>query len=897
MAEYGTSFRRTSSGSNREDPRLTRRDSSSATKESSPEKTQSNWQSHYSTMQTSYQHLQGTMYSDPNQYPTPGYQSAYAGYTNYNPSGYSSYEGYGREHQAAGYGTTANMQPGPPGDAYPQGGWAPVGSGYLSNQQQTGSSTDKQQHSDGIAQEIEHQKAELIKQRDEYNKRVSVLRKELDLLRRQKQQLMQDHKSDRDTDMILRENGKLQIEIQNKLKDAFKVIDIFTGLIGDEGKRGRKEADSESSSPSTKSKRQPSEMPFDSRCNYVHYDPELHWCRMCDIFPKTAKDLLIHLQSKEHRANVQEDEAPWHKLPPEQEFPYIEGAPTKRHPIKGLQFFVSTTAWYCRLCDSWIGDLHCASLHLKSINHSQNYSNFVEQNPHWEIEWLKDREKSLSRLSRHNKSSDSDDSHEKKKKHKKHSLSPNQSRDKRKKKKSKKRRKDSSESSSSSSSSSSSGEEGNKDTSKSIHVAMRNKMKLQAQMLMNEELSGKWEAIGRLVEERKKKEAEIVEKHEEDQMINQWMSVKQPQDKDKALLSNLKDRLKQKQEAEKVKFAEMERRRLEKEKEEREMKEREEKEAREREEAKRKEREDLDRLKEIREQVKFKTRSGSDKERYRRKRSSSRSPDYKRRDSSPSGDHRRRGSPDKHRRYENGNRSSEYEDNSRHKRKYDDKKGPPPPPPYKKLPFIGRMPLFKNKKMDDKSENREVKKEDYDVPRPSRFQPGNLARAFIPEPEVVCFPKLSCYPEILPPPPPVVPKIAEPPAPPKISETIPKAPPPPKIKPEEEVKETVGNETAKDSKSGDNTTVEDMMIMEDESTINPMSEYQDPGYDYYDYTMMYQPPVFDYNVTSDNGEDQSGVPLSHTMPLQPPPLPPDDPNDDLALLGLSSDDLAVQMVK
>lgn len=40
----------------------------------------------------------------------------------------------------------------------------------------------------------------------------------------------------------------------------------------------------------------------------------------------------------------------------------------------GLQFFISATAWYCKLCDIWIGDLHCASLHLKSKNHAHNYS-------------------------------------------------------------------------------------------------------------------------------------------------------------------------------------------------------------------------------------------------------------------------------------------------------------------------------------------------------------------------------------------------------------------------------------------------------------------------------------------------------------------------------------------
>ena len=35
--------------------------------------------------------------------------------------------------------------------------------------------------------------------------------------------------------------------------------------------------------------------------NFVHYDPEMHWCKVCDIFPKTAKEYLNHLHTNEHK--------------------------------------------------------------------------------------------------------------------------------------------------------------------------------------------------------------------------------------------------------------------------------------------------------------------------------------------------------------------------------------------------------------------------------------------------------------------------------------------------------------------------------------------------------------------------------------------------------------------
>lgn len=89
--------------------------------------------------------------------------------------------------------------------------------------------------------------------------------------------------------------------------------------------------------------------------NYVHYDPELHWCRVCDVFPRSAKDFLSHLHSAEHRQVTQEHQlvdTPWHKLPPDEELPSFKGAPVKRVPIKGkleyFTFFSSRSLFHIR---------------------------------------------------------------------------------------------------------------------------------------------------------------------------------------------------------------------------------------------------------------------------------------------------------------------------------------------------------------------------------------------------------------------------------------------------------------------------------------------------------------------------------------------------------------------
>lgn len=123
---------------------------------------------------------------------------------------------------------------------------------------------------------------------------------------------------------------------------------MLSGIIGDglkmkdedistitSPKRPHKQDSVDDSKDSKKGSDKDSNQPF---VNYVHYDPELHWCRVCDVFPRTAKDLLNHMHSTEHRQVTQERQlvdTPWHKLPVDQEFPSFKGAPVKRVPIKG----------------------------------------------------------------------------------------------------------------------------------------------------------------------------------------------------------------------------------------------------------------------------------------------------------------------------------------------------------------------------------------------------------------------------------------------------------------------------------------------------------------------------------------------------------------------------------
>lgn len=226
-----------------------------------------------------------------------------------------------------------------------------------------------------IAAEVKQQKATLAKQREEYVKKSTTLQRELEILRQQCDEIGKE--GGRENNRIIKENQKLQIEIQNKMKSIHNVIDMLTGIIGDKATvddlrskfkleinkrsrspkedfpKGKSESPDRSSvsdsDKESKIERDSKERrsPEDSKpmYNFVHYDPEMHWCKVCDIFPKTAKEYLNHLHSNEHKEACLERkivDMPWHERNgegTEKEVPYYPGLPTKRTPIKGMVHF------------------------------------------------------------------------------------------------------------------------------------------------------------------------------------------------------------------------------------------------------------------------------------------------------------------------------------------------------------------------------------------------------------------------------------------------------------------------------------------------------------------------------------------------------------------------------
>lgn len=544
-------------------------------------------------------------------------------------------------------------QPGPPGEEYNVAAAAANAAGWNAPPPSLPQETEeeKRKREAAIATEVRNQRASLKKQRDDYMQRAGALKRELKILKQQRADLSSGREPPSPTtNSFIKENDKLQSQIQTKLSTIENVIDMLEGIIGKDktptppppvltprtppeqhdrmsvdhqldsparvpppggSNKERKDSASSSASPerlknevletmkrgkgrkeersTVKQEKSDDSKPALSQVNHVFYDPELHWCSTCDIFPKTAKDYLNHLHSTEHTAKAAAaiQEYPWRdKLSDAEEPANNPALPPKRVPIRGLQFFVPAPAWYCKLCNYWMGDLHCASTHLKSSKHRECYAQFIDSHANFEIDWMSDRQKAYERMRDQAPSTTTSfgggpDSGPndfltsglmpikdgKKKKSKKEDK-----KDKKKKKRSKKKKKRAASSSSSSDSSDSDSDPEKKsakgdefDPATSIRVAMRNLLKAQeaaskeAKAPAEETAAGKWTVVQSAAVAPKEltappppfmtEGAESREKKRDELMISQWVTPEPIiSEKEKQMLEQLKGKLKKREE-------------------------------------------------------------------------------------------------------------------------------------------------------------------------------------------------------------------------------------------------------------------------------------------------------------------------------------------------------------
>lgn len=120
------------------------------------------------------------------------------------------------------------------------------------------------------------------------------------------------------------------------------------------------------------------------KVNFEYFDPGNHWCRICNLAIGNIYELFQHLQSTKHKVKMDPDDRPW--LPDSIRNPSNKPkyGQVQMAPIKGVEFLMSTTAFYCTICKEFSGDILSAEAHLKNENHNIAYQKHIEDNPNYE---------------------------------------------------------------------------------------------------------------------------------------------------------------------------------------------------------------------------------------------------------------------------------------------------------------------------------------------------------------------------------------------------------------------------------------------------------------------------------------------------------------------------------
>ncbi|CAG7685930.1 unnamed protein product [Allacma fusca] len=269
----------------------------------------------------------------------------------------------------------------------------------------------------GSAVTSEQRKA-LLLQRENYTEKYKLLENNITRLMAKELDLRQ-HNAD---PSLVEENKKLQTELKGRSKAVQIVLEKINDILqeGGKGQVSTENARPPPVPPPPPKISQPSQPPPHASPvtqqqipqvvnvqkptgmriiqQFDFYDNGLHWCRLCNVFPETIQDMLDHFHTKEHHDQVEQlgiEDKPWRKRNSNKDSKNLPGA--KKMPFRGMQFFSPVEGWYCRICNTYMGDHEGAIEHLKNDDHMGNYLNFLDEHPEWEAKWSSDREKARGR--------------------------------------------------------------------------------------------------------------------------------------------------------------------------------------------------------------------------------------------------------------------------------------------------------------------------------------------------------------------------------------------------------------------------------------------------------------------------------------------------------------------
>ncbi|ODM95175.1 hypothetical protein Ocin01_11509 [Orchesella cincta] len=209
------------------------------------------------------------------------------------------------------------------------------------------SSEDDKKDSGTSGRLTEPQKDALLKQRESYQSKLDILEREIKKLQNKEDELIRS----RAERQLIDENLKLQAELRGRCKAVIIVLEKIDDVLKVGGKSSSEKTKVLAPQPAVPPPpslapmippSQPDRKPFndvDKKSGlspFDYFDNSQHWCRLCNVFPETVQQMLAHFHSKEHHDQIQQlgiDEKPWHKRNSLTDSKSIPGA--KKAPFRG----------------------------------------------------------------------------------------------------------------------------------------------------------------------------------------------------------------------------------------------------------------------------------------------------------------------------------------------------------------------------------------------------------------------------------------------------------------------------------------------------------------------------------------------------------------------------------
>lgn len=230
----------------------------------------------------------------------------------------------------------------------------------------------------------------LVENKDGLRDKVNLLKQELVRLGKIQNEIMRRRQHERDghRDPLLLESSSMYEDVKKQLMEVNSSMENVSRSIFKVCQKVKIEAISYKKK--LEEEALAAESPDTAGIKFVYEDPRDHWCQTCNMVLPSMNDMFRHLHSPKHKEATPTHDRPWAEI--EKQTPKQNFHRTIVSTVKGVQFLVGISGYYCKLCKVMSGDSAMARNHLHSLEHNQNYTKYILLNPFYERRWKMEKD-------------------------------------------------------------------------------------------------------------------------------------------------------------------------------------------------------------------------------------------------------------------------------------------------------------------------------------------------------------------------------------------------------------------------------------------------------------------------------------------------------------------------